>query len=48
MPLADNARMFALLSMAVANTFIADWDAKFTYNLWRPVTAIRNGDNGRQ
>jgi hypothetical protein len=45
LPLADNARMFALLSMAVANTFIADWDAKFTYNLWRPVTAIRNGDN---
>jgi hypothetical protein len=31
--------------MAAANTFIADWDAKFTYNFWRPVTAIRNGDN---
>jgi hypothetical protein len=30
--------------MGVANTFIADWDAKFTYNFWRPVTAIRNGD----
>jgi PAP2 superfamily len=30
--------------MASANSFIADWDAKFTYNFWRPVTAIRNGD----
>ena len=45
LPLADNARLFALLSMAIANTFIADWDAKFTYNFWRPITAIRNGDN---
>ena len=42
--LAENARLFALLNMGVANTFIADWDAKFTYNSWRPVTAIRNGD----
>ena len=30
--------------MGVANTFINDWDAKFTYNFWRPITAIRNGD----
>lgn len=42
--LADNARMFALLNVGIANTFVVDWDAKFTYNLWRPVTAIRNGD----
>ena len=42
--LADNARLFALLSMASANSFIVDWDAKFYYNCWRPVTAIRNGD----
>jgi hypothetical protein len=42
--LADNARLFALLNMGVANTFITDWDAKFAYNFWRPVTAIRNGD----
>jgi len=42
--LAENARLFALLNMAMANTFINDWDAKFTYNFWRPVTAIRNGD----
>jgi hypothetical protein len=42
--LADNARLFALLNMGLANTFITDWDAKFTYNFWRPITAIRNGD----
>ena len=42
--LAENARLFALLNMAMANTFINDWDAKFTYNFWRPITAIRNGD----
>jgi hypothetical protein len=42
--LAESARLFALFNMAVANTFIADWDAKFTYSFWRPVTAIRNGD----
>jgi PAP2 superfamily len=42
--LADCARLFALLSMGQANTFIVDWDAKFHYNFWRPVTAIRNAD----
>ena len=42
--LAESARLFALLNMTTANTFINDWDAKFTYNFWRPITAIRNGD----
>src|SRR5882672_6359008 len=42
--LADNARLFALLSMGIANCYILDWDAKFTYQFWRPLTAIRNGD----
>jgi hypothetical protein len=42
--LAECARLFALLNMASANSFIADWDAKFTYTFWRPITAIRNGD----
>ena len=43
--LADSARLFAIVAMAAANSFIVDWDAKFHYNFWRPVTAIRNGDN---
>jgi hypothetical protein len=42
--LVDNARLYGLLSMAAANSYITDWDAKFQYNRWRPVTAIRNGD----
>jgi len=42
--LGENGRLFALLTMGIANSFITDWDAKFHYNFWRPVTAIRNGD----
>ena len=40
----DDARLFALVSMAAADALIAVFDAKYTYNFWRPVTAIRNGD----
>jgi hypothetical protein len=42
--LAQNARAFALLNLAGADAFIAAWDAKFAYNQWRPVTAIRAAD----
>ena len=42
--LSQNARLFALLNMAGADAFIAAWDAKFTYNQWRPITAIRAAD----
>jgi len=42
--LAENARLFALLSIGIANCYILDWDAKFHYQFWRPITAIRNGD----
>jgi len=42
--LSENARMLALLNLAGADAFIAAWDAKFTYNQWRPVTAIRAAD----
>jgi hypothetical protein len=40
----DNARLFALFSIAAADAAIAIFDAKYKYNFWRPVTAIRNGD----
>ena len=40
----DNARLFALAAMAMDDGLIAVFEAKYTYNLWRPVTAIRNGD----
>lgn len=35
------ARFFALLNMAMADSYTAGWDAKFHYNFWRPYTAIR-------
>ena len=43
--LGDSARMFALVTMAVADAIISCWDTKIHYNLWRPITAIRNGDS---
>jgi hypothetical protein len=42
--LLQNARLFALAEMAAADAYIAVFDAKYTYNFWRPITAIRNGD----
>ena len=42
--LVQNARLLALASMALADSYIAVFDAKYTYNFWRPLTAIRNGD----
>jgi hypothetical protein len=40
----QNARLFALLNLSFADDVIAFYDAKYTYNFWRPVTAIRAGD----
>lgn len=42
--LAENARLFALLSLAQADAAIVCWEAKYRYNLWRPVTAIQRAD----
>ncbi len=38
---AQSARVFALLNITLADEVIAFYDAKYTYNFWRPVTAIR-------
>lgn len=43
--LVDNARVFALLNISLADAGIAAWDAKYTYNFWRPITAIQNADS---
>jgi len=40
--LAENARLFALLNVALADAAIASWDAKYAENFWRPITAIRD------
>jgi len=42
--LRENARLFAILNLAMAGAAICAWDAKYAYNFWRPVTAIRSGD----
>jgi PAP2 superfamily len=38
---ARTARLFALLNLSFADGVIAFYDTKYTYNFWRPVTAIR-------
>ena len=40
----ENARLFGLLNMALADGYIGNWDAKHLYNRWRPETAVRLGD----
>jgi hypothetical protein len=41
----DSARLMALVSIGLTDAIIAVLDAKYHYNFWRPITAIRNGDN---
>ena len=40
----DSARMYALADAALADAQIACWESKYFYNFWRPITAIRLGD----
>ena len=42
--LEQNARLFALLNIAMADAGICAWDAKYSYLFWRPITAVRNAD----
>jgi hypothetical protein len=52
LPIAENeplstlefAQLYARLAVSSYDAFIAQWDAKYEYRLWRPVTAIREGD----
>ena len=50
----ENARLFGLLNMAMADGYIGSWEGKYHYNFWRPVTAIQladtdgNPDDGRR
>lgn len=41
--LLETARLFAALNVAMADAGVVCWDAKYTYNWWRPITAIRQG-----
>ena len=40
----ENARLFGLLNMSMADGYIASWEYKYHYNFWRPVTAIHTPD----
>jgi membrane-associated phospholipid phosphatase len=42
--LVENARRLALVNISMADAVIAIWNAKNTYNAWRPITAIQNAD----
>lgn len=42
--LSENARMFALLNMALSDALVSVMETKYHYRLWRPETAIRSGD----
>jgi hypothetical protein len=44
MSVEDSARFMALVAVGLNDALIALFDAKYHYNFWRPITAIRNGD----
>jgi hypothetical protein len=41
----DSARVLALMNLAMADAYIAGFKIRYVYDFWRPVTAIREGDN---
>jgi hypothetical protein len=41
----ESARLLALANLAIADAVITAWDSKRHYVLWRPITAIQEGDN---
>lgn len=44
MQLVDSARFMASFAVALTDAYIAVFEAKYHYEFWRPITAIRNGD----
>jgi hypothetical protein len=44
MDIVDSAHFMALVSVAEADAGVALFEAKYNYEFWRPITAIRNGD----
>jgi hypothetical protein len=43
---AEQARLLALINVAMADAGIAIWESKYFYKVWRPVTGIREADAG--
>jgi hypothetical protein len=44
MSVAESARFMALYAVALTDATMAVYEAKYHYEFWRPLTAIRNGD----
>jgi hypothetical protein len=44
MGLLETAHLYAVLDMALADAAIVCWDAKYEFELWRPISAIRSAD----
>jgi len=44
MNVVDSARFMALFAVALTDAYVAVFDAKYHYEFWRPITAIRNGE----
>jgi hypothetical protein len=42
--LGTSSRFMAQASVTLADAFVGCWESKYSYNFWRPVTAIQNGD----
>ena len=40
----ENARLFGLLNLALADGYIGSWESKYVFNFWRPVSAIQLAD----
>jgi len=40
----ENARLFGLVNMALADGYVGSWDTKYEERFWRPVTAIQEAD----
>ncbi len=43
--MAENARLYALLNIALADAAIISWDCKYVFNYWRPITAIQEANS---
>ena len=43
--ISDSSRLFALVTLSMADAMITVWDSKRHFMLWRPVTAIQEGDD---
>jgi hypothetical protein len=41
----ENARLFGLLNLALADGYIGSWESKYVFNFWRPVSAIQLADS---